>query len=123
MIVPVTFIGSVVVVPCLLFVEPGWANASGAITIQPSVTINFFIFASYLLMHVLLGEFLEIVRMEQEPLRAFPAAHFRGAGTVQYSQKVQPSPYESINRCRELSAMSGSSRRCTHVQIAHPAGS
>ena len=27
-------------------------------------------------MHVLLGKFLELVRMEQDPLRVFPKTHF-----------------------------------------------
>src|SRR5262249_13888897 len=47
MIVPVTSIGSVVVAPCFLSVELGWANASWAISRQPSVTITFSMFASY----------------------------------------------------------------------------
>ena len=50
MIVPVTFTGSVVVVPCFLSIELGWANASGAISKQPSVTISFFIVRLLLLM-------------------------------------------------------------------------
>ena len=50
MIVPVTFTGSVVVVPCFLSVELGWANASGAISKQPRVTITFFIVRLPLLM-------------------------------------------------------------------------
>jgi hypothetical protein len=47
MIAPVTSTGSVVVAPCFLSVELGWANASGAINKQPSVTIILFMFASY----------------------------------------------------------------------------
>jgi hypothetical protein len=50
MIVPVTFTGSVVVVPCFFSVELGWANASGAISKQPSVTISFFMVRLLLLM-------------------------------------------------------------------------
>ena len=76
MIVPVTYTGSVVVVPCFLSVALGWANASSAISTQPSVSIIFFMFVSFLLMHFLLSKLLESVRMEQEPLRVFPTAHF-----------------------------------------------
>jgi hypothetical protein len=68
-----------VVVFCFLSVDLGWANASGAITKQPSVTIIFFMFVSYV-NDVLLGKRLERVRMEQEPLRAFPTTHFARVG-------------------------------------------
>src|SRR4029077_19363388 len=50
MIVPIMFTGSVVVVPCFLSVELGWADASSAISTQPSVTISFFIVRLLLLM-------------------------------------------------------------------------
>jgi hypothetical protein len=42
----------VVVVPCFLSVELGWANASGAISKQPSVIIIFLMFRLLLLMHI-----------------------------------------------------------------------
>jgi uncharacterized membrane protein YdcZ (DUF606 family) len=55
-------------------------------------------------MHVLLGKLLELVRVEQEPLRVFPRAHF-------------PRPWRGPS-----GAMYGSSRRWTHLQTAHAAG-
>jgi hypothetical protein len=61
MIVPVTFTGSAVVVARFLLVEPVWANASGAISTQTSVTISFFMLASSLLMHILTGKLLKLV--------------------------------------------------------------
>jgi hypothetical protein len=36
----------------------------------------FMFFCSCLLVHVLPGKLLELVRMEQAPLRVFPRAHF-----------------------------------------------
>jgi len=49
-VVPVTFTGSVVLAACFLSVELGWANASGAISKQPSITISFFMVRLLLLM-------------------------------------------------------------------------
>src|SRR6476659_5869223 len=77
MIVPVTFTGSVVVVACFLSPELGWANASGAISEQPSITISFFIVRLLLLMVVLSRQSLDVTSIQQEPLHAFPTAHFR----------------------------------------------
>ena len=82
MVVPVTFTGSVVVVPCFLSVELGWANASGVISKQPSVTISFFMFRLLLLMVVLSRQSLDLTSIQQEPLHAFPTAHFRSAGRI-----------------------------------------
>jgi hypothetical protein len=75
MIDPVTSIGSVVVVPCFLSVGFGCANASGAISKQPSVTIFFFI-SPPVVDIFLLTNFLDPPIIQQEPLREFPAAHF-----------------------------------------------
>jgi hypothetical protein len=69
MIVPVTVTGSVVV--CFLSVEFGCPNASCATSRQASVTIIFFMMPPFLM-----GKSLELVWIQQEPVRVFAAVQF-----------------------------------------------
>jgi hypothetical protein len=50
-------------------------------------------------MHFLLSKLLELVRMEQEPLRVFPTAHFSVAlAQSNCSQKAQQRPVRAARK-------------------------
>jgi hypothetical protein len=56
MIVPVTVTGSVVLAPCFVLFEPGWANASGASSAQQiRMATGFFIYTSVLMLRIMIG--------------------------------------------------------------------
>src|SRR5215471_5100488 len=121
MIDPVTSIGSVVVVSCFfLSVEFGWANASGAISKQPSVTIIFFMFVSYC--YTFTARRISEAgndgtratsRNSNSPLSVAPT-HFKTLNSY---------PGESANRSSESGAMSGIGRHRNDLQTAIEAGS
>jgi hypothetical protein len=70
-------------------------------------------------MHVLLGKLLELVRMEQDPLRVFPRAHFphrwRGSRTSktrlclckQTPPPISPHTIKTIPRTNDTNKSSG----------------
>src|SRR5439155_11007765 len=116
MLVPVTCTGSVVVVPCFLSVALGWANASSAISTQPSVSIIFFMFVSFV--NAFSAEQTSGVGKDgtRATSRVSHSPLFIGASAVPCSQKARPCPRKFTRRSLELDAMYGSSKRCTHLR-------